>query len=82
MSLENPRQRRQRIEAWQNTGGSLAPAPGSDEVGHIGPGWCDQCQQEYNFVITLSGGVKLCRGCTESEHPNAERSHGAENPKS
>jgi hypothetical protein len=39
------------------------------EVGYIGPGKCDRCHQEYDYVITLSGDVKLCRGCAESETP-------------
>ena len=42
MSLENPRQRRQRIEAWQNAGGSLAPAPRSAL-----PYFCHERHPEY-----------------------------------
>ena len=39
----------------------------SDEVVHIGSGRCDKCQQQHDYVITLSSGVKLCRACAESE---------------
>jgi hypothetical protein len=43
---------------------------GSDAVGTIAPGICDGCKQHNEYVMTISGGVKLCRGCLEEEHPN------------